>query len=214
MTSWKSASFIQMIAVAILLGTGWMNFKERSDGLEQRIARLEEDARSLAPLAQVMRGFQPGRATPQAYQASQATGPADAPQAGRDSSLAWCPAAENGGAEWLELRYDPPVIAAEIRIHANFNPGAVVRVRGGTGTAELPELWAGSGLPDAVQTIPISSLTEIGRLKLELDTSKVPGWNEIDAVVLVDAQGTAHWAQEARASSTWGTPKQGPSAPR
>lgn len=208
MTSWKSASLIQLVATGILLGAGWLNFKERSDALEQRIARLEEDARALAPLSQVMRGFQPGRATPQAYQASRATGPADAPQAHTDSALAWCPASEDGGTEWLELCYEPTVAAVAVRIHANYNPGAVVRVLGGAGKATLNELWSGSGTPDPVQAIPIASPTEIACLRLELDTSKVPGWNEIDAVALIDAKGTVHWAKEANASSSWGTPKQ------
>jgi len=203
-----------MIVIGILLGAGWLNFKERSDALEQRISRLEEDAKALAPLSQVMRGFQPGRATPNAYQASQATGPADAPQAGTDSALAWCPAEEDGGAEWLELRYDPSVVAVAVRIHANYNPGAVVRVLGGPNETSMTELWTGSGTQDTVQTIPIPSLTEIGRLKLELDPSKAPGWNEIDAVALIDAQGAAHWAKEAKASSAWGTPKQASPTPR
>lgn len=206
MTAWKPASLIQVTVVGLLLGVGWLNFKERMNALEQRLARVEAESKVLAPLAQVMRGFEPGRATPNAYAALQATGPANVPQAGVDSALAWCPATEDGGPEWLELRFDPPVVAVEIRIHATFNPGAVVRVRGGPDAAHMVELWAGKGGSDTVQAIPISVPAAVGRLKLELDTSIVPGWNEIDAVALVDSQGTLHWAQAADASSIWGKP--------
>ena len=197
-----------------MLGAGWLNFNERVAALEQRISRLEEDAKALAPLAQVMRGYHPERATPQGYQASQATGPPNVTAAGSDSPLAWCPATEDGGAEWLELRYEPPVVATAIRIHANYHPGAVVRVLGGSDTATLTELWAGSGTPDAVQTLAISSPTKVGWLKLELEPAKAPGWNEIDAVALIDAEGIPHWANEATASSAWGQPKPAPPAPR
>jgi hypothetical protein len=210
MSSWKPASLIQLIVIALLLGVGWLNFRERFDALEQRLTRLEEESKVLAPLSQVMRGFQPGQATPHAYEAMQATGPPDATPPGIDSALAWCPAAEDDGTEWLELRYDPPVVAAQIRIHANFNPGAVLRVLGALGEAQMTELWAGGGTQDALQTFPIASPVELDRLKLELDTSQVAGWNEIDAVALIDAQGAPSWAREANASSVWGKSQPAP----
>ena len=40
-------------------------------------------------------------------------------------------------------------------------------------------------------------------VRIVLDTTRSPGWNEIDAVELVGPQGRA-WASEARASSTYG----------
>jgi hypothetical protein len=117
--------------------------------------------------------------------------------------LAWCPATENSGAEWLELRYAAPVSTEEIGIHATFNPGAVNRVFGGAADGNLREIWAGDGVPQTLQKIPVSPPAEISVVKLELDTSKVPGWNEIDAVALVDGAGTAHYEDSATASSEW-----------
>lgn len=204
--SGKSASIIQVLAAVLVVGSVWLHFTERDQQLEKRIVLLEADAKALAPLSKVMRGFQPNRATPQAYEALQATGPANVPEPGADSALAWCPAAEDGGMEWLELRYEKPVLAAEIRIHASFNPGAVVRVLGGTDEENLRELWAGTSLAEPVQSIAISPPAEITRIKLVLDTAKVPGWNEIDAVALIDATGTSVWAQAATGSSVWSKP--------
>ncbi|MDB4723047.1 hypothetical protein OAF11_03245, partial [Akkermansiaceae bacterium] len=40
-------------------------------------------------------------------------------------------------------------------------------------------------------------------IKLYLDTAKVPGWNQIDAVELRTVDGKKHWATTATASSSW-----------
>ena len=100
-----------------------------------------------------------------------------------------------------------PVPAAAVRIHASCNPGAVVRISGGPLAGGLRELWTGTGPAEAVQTIAVTPAVQIQRLRLELDTSKVPGWNQIDAVAPVDADGAGHWATAATASSTWGHPR-------
>jgi hypothetical protein len=200
---WKSASIIQIFAIAALLVTGWLASEERFRKLENRILQLEEDSKTLAPISNIMRGYNPGRAGSDAYAAVQATGPENVGQPGTDNSLAWCPATEDSGGEWLELRYSAPVSATEIRIHASFNPGAVVRVLAGNAAGELMEIWAGEGVAQAIQKVAVSPPAEITVVKLVLDTSKVPGWNQIDAVALVDGTGKAHHADTASASSEW-----------
>ena len=40
-------------------------------------------------------------------------------------------------------------------------------------------------------------------VKVYLDTSRVPGWNEIDAVELIGRDGSRQWARQASASSTY-----------
>ena len=202
----KSANIIPILVLAAGLGVGWFHFNERIEVLESRVNKLEAESRVLAPLLQVMGAVRPNQPVAHPYAAIQATGPANVPKPGADNPLAWCPAAEDGGAEWLELRYDKPVLAAELRIHASFNPGAVVRVLGGTGDGDLRELWTGVSPAETVQTIPISPPAEITRIKLELDTAKVPGWDEIDAVALIDAAGAPTWAATATSSSVWSKP--------
>ncbi len=190
----------------MILGSIWLHFSGRISKLENRLLKLEEDSKTLAPISDIMRGYQPDRERPDAYAAIQASGPANVPAPGVDSALAWCPAAEDKGMEWIELHYESPVLAKEIRIHTTFNPGAVVRVLGGPNGGDLQELWAGTGPQEPIHVIPISPPTEMTRLKLELDTAKIPGWNEIDAVALVDAAGKTIWAHSAICSSVWSKP--------
>jgi hypothetical protein len=40
-------------------------------------------------------------------------------------------------------------------------------------------------------------------IRVYLDTGKVPGWNEIDAVELIGRDGSRQWARGASASSTY-----------
>ena len=42
------------------------------------------------------------------------------------------------------------------------------------------------------------------RIRLSFDTNRVKGWNEVDAVGLLDAQAKTHWATSAYASSFHG----------
>jgi hypothetical protein len=40
-------------------------------------------------------------------------------------------------------------------------------------------------------------------IKVYLDTARVPGWNEVDAVELIGKDGSRQWAKRASASSTY-----------
>lgn len=175
----------------------------RINDLQARLEKLESELQVLGPLVNVMSAHRPGAAISAPYQAVQATGAPDVAQPETDSALAWCPASENSGIEWLELSYEQPVSAAEMEIHESCKPGAVIRVLIGGSTGPLQELPLALGTPLAVRTIPISSPVEISRVKLEIDTAAIPGWNQIDAVGLSDAAGTRHWATSATASSYW-----------
>src|SRR5262249_20892308 len=52
------------------------------------------------------------------------------------------------------------------------------------------------------------------RIKVYIESTKVPGWNEIDAVGLVDAKGKTFWAICAEASSTYAEQTAAPTDPR
>lgn len=192
-----------LVGLVGVLVTAGLHLLGRIDGLQVRLEKLESESRVLGPLVSVMSAHRPGAAISAPYQAVQATGPPNVASPGSDSALAWCPAAENNGIEWLELSYEKPVSAAELQIHASFNPGAITRILIGGNSGPLQELPMAPGPPLAVQTLAISPPLEISRVKLELDTASVPGWNQIDAVALIDAAGTRHWATSASASSFW-----------
>jgi hypothetical protein len=199
----KSTRTVIAVGLAGVIATAGLHLLGRLDELQTRLEKLESESRVLSPLVSVMSAHRPGAAIPDAYQAVQATGSPNVTPPGSDSPRAWCPASENRGIEWLELTYEKPVSAAKVEIRASFNPGAILRVLIGGRSGPLQELPMVPGPPLAVQALPISPPLEISRVKLELDTAAVPGWNQIDAVALLDAAGTHHWAASAAASSFW-----------
>ncbi|MCX7044970.1 MAG: hypothetical protein NTX50_05710 [Candidatus Sumerlaeota bacterium] len=135
----------------------------------------------------------------------QATGAPDTLQAG-DFSTAWASLQQDAGEEWLELDYNPPLRAIKVRIHETYNPGAVTGVvlkdAQGTTISVIPVTDNTEKAPAFLEVSFPLTQQPVKSVRVLLDTRKVPGWNEIDAVELVapDARG---WAVAARASSTF-----------
>ncbi len=142
-----------------------------------------------------------------AWSAMQATGAPDA-QFGVDDPKAWASQDPDGGEEWLKLEYEKPVNAVAILVYESFNPGAVRDVLAYDSAGK--EFTAISGRkPDSatksgILTVPLAERREISSVKLILETKAVPGWNEIDAVGILDTEGKLHWAKSATASSSFG----------
>ncbi len=135
-----------------------------------------------------------------------ATGAPDVAAAG-DNVNAWAPMQANAGIEWLDLGFPKATKVARVRVRESFNPGALVRVTAWEAGREV-DLWSGASVQkDGAVWFVVkperSVLTD--RVRLYLDTSKVAGWNEIDAVQLVGADGSGQWASRATASSTYAT---------
>lgn len=189
------AIILAVAAVAVLL--------HRLDRLEDRVQRTETALATLDPLRRVLASAQP-RAD--AYQPMQATGSPNVPPTSSDSGSSWCPGVEDGGNEWLLLEYPRAIAAGAVEVHANFNPGAVVRVAAVSDEGAETEVWSGPAQAEGAQKItrlPFSRPVSVRRLKLTIATGAVPGWNEIDAVALVTVTGELHWATQATASSSW-----------
>jgi hypothetical protein len=140
----------------------------------------------------------------------QATGAPDTNQAG-DIPTAWASKVPDGGVEWLELDYERAVGVDSIRVVESHNPGAiskvaVIRPDGGEET-----VWEGN-LPASSQNELVQSDFKVPRyvqgqkVRVYVDTSRVPGWNEIDAVQLVGKDGTKQWAVGSTASSSYSDP--------
>jgi hypothetical protein len=143
-----------------------------------------------------------------AWSPGQAVGAPDTEHEG-DRPTAWASLDPDGGMEWLHTTYAQPVEVAQVRVRETFNPGAVVRITGVTATGAEVVLWQGDEprLPaPADQTFNIRPGLVVGNVRVHLDTRKVPGWNEIDAVELVGRDGTRQWAKDASASSTYAHP--------
>jgi len=136
----------------------------------------------------------------------QATGPPDSPPG--DMPTAWASRTPDGDREWLETYHTRPVDAVAVVVYENQNPGAVVGARVWTAADHPVDLdLAGASremAPHGVEVlrIPVEVADPVWRVRLDVDSPSVPGWNEIDAVGLVDGDGIVHWADDATASST------------
>jgi len=124
--------------------------------------------------------------------AARAAGPPDVPEAD-DHPNAWCPARRVGGTEWLELAYDRPVHATEVRVRQSFGACGIVRIEGFDTDGDVQQLWSGRD-PRAsepareivwfVATFPRTA-RPIVKLRLTVDLDAHSGWKQIDAVQLV-----------------------------
>jgi len=144
----------------------------------------------------------------------QAVGPPDTPGAG-DIVTAWASATTDSQKEWLILEYEKPVIATQIDVHESYNPGALERVSIFNDAGEEVTVWQGAdptapGSLRGVSSVPVSVNFKTSRVKIYLDSPRVPGWNEIDTVGLEDNAGNTFWPINASASSSYGS---APSAP-
>jgi len=137
----------------------------------------------------------------------QATGAPNSSGAG-DQPTAWASKTAGGSMEWLELDYATPVIPSRVDVYENYTPGALVRVTAFKADGTEVDAWRGvdptpKGAGSGVSKIPVSLNFETWRIKLYIDSIHVPGWNEVDAVGLVDRAGKTQWAADARASSSY-----------
>lgn len=140
-----------------------------------------------------------------AWSASQATEVPNTPTA-TDAATAWAPRSQDGGLEWLQAGFASAVEIAEVRVRESFNAGAINRITALMGGAEIV-LWEGvAGTSKRVRDFVVRPGPGIvaDAITIHLDTSRVPGWNEIDAVELIGRDGSRQWAASARASSSYG----------
>ncbi len=146
------------------------------------------------------------RASMRAWGPEQAVGPPDTLTAG-DQTSAWAPAVADGGIEWLEAEFENAADLAKIVVRQTSNPGCITKVTAiAADGAEVP-VWTGvdpstgQALADTPFAVPAG--INANRVKVYLDTSKVAGWEEIDAMQIVGRDGTAQWAKSVNASSTY-----------
>jgi hypothetical protein len=128
-----------------------------------------------------------------------------------DISTAWAPLSSVGqGEEWLHVSYDRPVEISEVTVRETHNPGAISKI-----TAMMPDgrevvVWVGTE-PKAEAPVDMSFSVPQGvnanSVKVYLDRTRVPGWNEIDAVELIGRDGSHQWATSAKASSSFAGPR-------
>ncbi len=130
------------------------------------------------------------------YTAAEATGAPNVPKAS-DHPKAWCHGRDSKKKdEWLELVYEKPVRATEVRVRQSLNPGTIVKVEAIEADGTSHVWWEGrdqTGLALSSGTIAWFAVRaskpdySVARIKLTLDLSQRLGWKQIDAVQLVGA---------------------------
>jgi len=176
------------------------------DVLGPRLPRRSLDITATDVPFQPMPPGQPGR---RSWGEEQATGAPDTHQAG-DIPTAWASRQPDAGEEWLSLEYSNQVQLAEVRVRETYNPGAISRVVALLPNGQEQVIWEGVTDPteapiDTVFPVPGNIVAK--SVKVYLDTRRVAGWNEIDAVEIVGRDGQRQWANKATASSSFAEPR-------
>ena len=125
--------------------------------------------------------------------ASRATGAPDVPGAD-DHPNAWCPAVRDSGTDWLELTFERPGPATEVRVRQSYGPGSIVKVEAIDTDGQSHVWWEGldpygqEGLAsDAVWfsvRVPATGYA-VQKIRLTLDLGLHGRWKQIDAVQLI-----------------------------
>lgn len=132
-----------------------------------------------------------------------------------DQVTAWAPATMDEQKAWAEVHFAKEINPAEIHIHECCSPGSVYQVSAFINGKETL-IWKGEDPTPAnagrgVSKIPVKSDAVFKTIRIYLNCPLVAGWNEIDAVALLERangdeqeQPKLHWAVDASASCTYG----------
>jgi hypothetical protein len=120
------------------------------------------------------------------WSAAQALGaPNVYPRAG-DAAQAWASRDADAATEFLEVGFAQPMRAREILIYETYNPGAIGAVELVTASgARIPlgqRTTEGGGGSQITRLTAACSDEPIVGVRITVESGKVPGWNEIDAV--------------------------------
>ena len=100
---------------------------------------------------------------------------------------AWTPGKE-GSNEFIEVRFAKSVLAQQVTVIENFNPGSVIKIELIDIKGERHEVYTNKNpgpLPDAYRTLQVKFKPEKYRTigaRVTMNTAKVPGINQIDAI--------------------------------
>lgn len=138
----------------------------------------------------------------------QLLGRPDTPGPG-DQSTAWASASQDGQKEWLVVEFPTAIRLAKVEIVETYNPGAVSKIASVDMSGREKVIWTGKDpTPTSAamgrSLISIKNSVRTRRIKIFIDSDKVPGWNEVDAVAIHDKDGKIQWASNAWASTCFG----------
>lgn len=121
------------------------------------------------------------------WSAARALGPPEVYPASGDDARAWASAGADDRVEWIEVALAAPRRIAAVQIVETFNPGAVHRLDLTTASGRVLPVFVGAahatGEPARVTRFDVPCTDEpIVAIRVQLDSSAVAGWNELDAI--------------------------------
>jgi len=107
-----------------------------------------------------------------------------------DLPTAWASESEDGQSEFIKVGFEIPAQITGVKIYETYNPGSVERVEAIDETGNAHLLWQGVAevLPKRKRIFRIDvppTAYKVHALVIHLDSQRVPGWNQIDAVGIV-----------------------------
>lgn len=121
----------------------------------------------------------------------QVVGPPDVFPQHADLAGAWASRGQDDGTEWITVSF-PPTQARALVWLETLAPGAITRIDDLSEPATPVTLWEGRVAPPGAiattWTLAFPVPRTITVLRLVLDTTRVAGWNEIDAIGLLPAR--------------------------
>ena len=121
------------------------------------------------------------------WSANQATGAPNVENYG-DNGAAWTSKTQDGGIEWLDLKYPRPVYATQVRVRESCGSGAVIKIEVYDEQGGAHAVWQGNDPTTELNYLMVKfpkTTFKTDRVKVTLATNVVSGWNEIDAVQLL-----------------------------
>lgn len=126
------------------------------------------------------------------WAATQVLGPPDVFPRHGDLPQAWASRGPDDPAEWIAVGFARASPIAAVVVHETFNPGAIDRV---ALTSEDGTIFEVPVDPADVETSPAGSVRRrfelpctpyrVRTVRLDLDSVRVSGWNEIDAIGII-----------------------------
>lgn len=131
----------------------------------------------------------------EAFAPEKVLGEPNAQPLGQISNDAWIPA-KDGSNEFIEVRFAKSILAQQVTVIENFNPGSVTKIELVDIKGERHEVYTNKNpgpLPEAYRTLQVKFKPEKYRtigVRVTMNTAKVTGVNQIDAIGIanVDVQ--------------------------
>lgn len=128
--------------------------------------------------------------TAQSWAANKALGAPDVFPAGGDNANAWASLGADDRDEVLEVGFSQPMHASAVEIYETYNPGAVRSVTlittSGKSIVAYQANPMGTGTTSNRLHVDTACTAEpIAAVRLDIASTQVAGWNEIDAIGLV-----------------------------